>query len=145
VETLGRYTRFYLGRSSANQGSPVCEPVTVEKFRPHGRFVLIKLAGIDSPEAASLLGRSVLYVERREMPPLGPGEYYYADLLGCQVCDESGQEMGRVADVFATAAHDVIVVRTGERDWMLPVVDPYVVSMDLDIGEIRVRVPEGGL
>ena len=135
---LEGYTRFYLERDGR------LEPVEVERSRPHGRFVLVKFAGYDTPEAVRALTHAVLYVERSELPPLGEDEYYHVDLLGCTVRDEVGRDLGTVEDVFFTGAHDVLVIRGGgRREWMLPVVSQWVIRMDLDEGTIVVRVPEG--
>ncbi|RMG90671.1 MAG: 16S rRNA processing protein RimM [Candidatus Dadabacteria bacterium] len=135
---LEGYTRFYLDRGRGP------EPVGVEHHRIHGRFVLVKFEGYDTPEAARELTHAVLYVDRSELPPLGEGEYYHADLLGCEVVEENGDVLGRVADVFDSGAHDVLVIRTetgAER--MLPVVAQWVLSIDVEAGRITVRVPEG--
>ncbi len=134
---LEGYTRFYLDRDGA------VTPVEVEEHRPHGRFVLVKFRGIDTPEAARTLTHAVLCVDRDELPPLAPGEYYHVDLLGCRVVDEDGADLGRVADVFASGAHDVLVVREDRREWMLPVVARWVVSIDCDAGVVVARPPEG--
>jgi len=135
---LRGYSRVYLDRGSE------LHRISVESARPHGRFLLVKFAGVDTPEAARALAHAVLCVERAEMPPLAEGEYYHADLLGCRVVDEGGAELGRVRDVFPSGAHDVLVVgAAGGREWMLPVLASTVLEMDLGEGEIRVRVPEG--
>jgi 16S rRNA processing protein RimM len=117
--------------------------VEVESSRPHGRFLLVKFRGYDDPQAARGLAHAVLYVDRDEMPPLGEGEYYHADLLGCVVVDAAGTELGRVTDVFPAGGHDVLVVETGGREWMLPVVGSVVLAMELDAGLVRVNLPEG--
>ena len=110
---------------------------------PHGRFLLIKLAGIDSPDQARRWTHATLYVERDEMPALEQDEYYFVDLLGCRVEDEAGSDFGTVADVFASGAHDVMVVREGAREWMLPVLARWVLSIDVAGKQVVVRLPEG--
>jgi 16S rRNA processing protein RimM len=143
---LSGYTRFYLGppedRGTLDREP---EPVTLDAARANGRFLLLKFPGIDDPESASRLARSRLYVERAEMPPLEPGEYYHADLLGCRIVDSAGGELGRVDDVVPSGPYDLLVIRSGSREWMLPIVDEYVIDMDLEAGEILVSLPEGGI
>jgi 16S rRNA processing protein RimM len=132
---LEGYSRFYLARGDE------WRPVAIETHRPHGRFVLVRFAGYDSPDTARQLAHSVLYVERSEMPPLEEGEYYHADLLDACVVDEQDRELGSVVDIFPGGAHDVLVVASSDREWMLPVVSEYVLTMDLEQGKIVVRVP----
>lgn len=137
-EGLGRYGRLFLRGSSGE-----VEPADIQSWRPHDRLLLVKFSGIDTPEAARGLTNRELCVDRAELPPLESGEYYHADLLGCAVSDEGGAELGCVIDVFATAAHDVLVIRSGTRDWMLPVTGECVPEIDLETRHLTVRVPEG--
>lgn len=134
---LEGYRRFLLGRGED------LRPAEVETYRPHGRLLLVKFAGIDSPEAAQALSQQVLYVPREDLPPLEPGEYYYADLIGCRVRGEAGEELGRVADVFPSGASDVLVVEWEGGEWMLPVVSEFVLEVNPDEGEVTTRRTEG--
>lgn len=134
---LEGYTSFYLGR-----GDDI-RRVQIESHRIHGRLVLVKFRGVDTAQDARELVHQTLYVDRSEMPPLEEGEYYHADLIGCGVLDETGTELGKVVDVFATGAHDVLVVAFSGREWMLPVVSEYVVSIDVEEGRIAVRATDG--
>ncbi|MHB8764518.1 MAG: ribosome maturation factor RimM [Deferrisomatales bacterium] len=133
---LEGYTRFYLGRGDERQA------VDVEWSRPAGRHLAVKFAGVDTPEAARALTHATLYVERSELPPLGDGEYYHVDLLGCRVVDAEGRDLGRVADVVTTGAHDVLVVESAGREWLVPLVSEHVPAMDLDAGVVVVAAPE---
>jgi 16S rRNA processing protein RimM len=133
-----RYGRLFLRGPSGEAA-----PARVEAWRPHGRLLLVKFSGVDTPEAARGLTNRDLCVDRAELPPLGPDEYYHGDLLDCSVVDEGGAELGLVADVFTTAAHDVLVIRSGAAEWMLPVTAECVPQMDLGARRLTVRVPEG--
>lgn len=133
---LRGYTRFHLGRGDE------IRPAEIVGHRSHGRFLLVKFAGVDTPEAARELTHATLYVERDEMPPLEEEEYYYADLIGCRVVDETGSDLGQVTDAFSTGAHDLAVVDCQGREWMLPIVSEYVVSMDLGEGRVTVQGTE---
>lgn len=134
---LDGYTRFYLGRRDD------VRPVEVEAHRRHGRYLRVKFAGVDTPEAARLLSGQTLFLEREEMPPLAEDEYYHADLLDCRVVGEGGEDLGRVVDVMTTGETDVLVVARAGREWMLPVVSAFVASLDPERGEIATRDTEG--
>lgn len=110
----------------------------VEQGRRHGKGVVVKLAGIeDRDQAAALIGCDIA-IERDQLPPLPPGEYYWTDLEGLRVVTLEGTELGRVSHLFATGANDVLVVQ-GERERMLPFVRPDVIQrVDLEQGLIEV-------
>lgn len=106
--------------------------------RAHGKGVVARLAGVENrDEAAGLIGADVA-VLREELPDLGPGEYYWADLEGLQVRTIDGKALGIVDHLFSTGANDVIVVR-GERERLIPFIkDEVVRRIDLSRGEIEV-------
>ena len=54
-------------------------------------------------EAEMLRGQKV-YINTEDLPELEEGEFYVADLLGCNVADESGNAVGVLKDVSAPAA-----------------------------------------
>ena len=116
--------------------------IEVEGVRFQNNMVLLKLSGIDSPEEARKLSQFQLYVRREDAIPLSPGEYYVADLIGLKVLSEKGDELGTLSDVLFTAANDVYVVK-GEREILIPAVKEYVLSIDLEKGEMTVLFVEG--
>lgn len=98
--------------------------------RVHGTDVVARLEGVaDRDRAAQLRGCEVA-VPRSELPPAPEGEYYWADLIGLEVVNREGVRLGQVAEVFATGANDVLVVR-GERERLIPFVEAVVVDVDL--------------
>ncbi len=113
-------------------------PMKVEGGRPHGKGLVAKLEGLsDREEARMWLGRDIA-VERHVLPPLPPGEYYWADLEGLEVVNLEGVPLGRVASALETPAHDVMVVE-GDRQRLIPFVRGAIVKeVDLDQGTIRV-------
>ncbi|TAL16975.1 16S rRNA processing protein RimM [bacterium] len=135
---LHGYSRFFI-----DKGDKVV-PVEIEGWREADKFLLLRVAGTGDRDSAARLTGKTLYVPRSEMPPLGEGEYYYADLEGMAVVDdESGRELGEVADVKPWGDYDMLFIRSGGRTWLLPVLGEFVIDMDLGAGIIRVKVPEG--
>jgi 16S rRNA processing protein RimM len=44
------------------------------------------------------------------LPELPAGEFYWYELIGCQVESEGGLQAGTVREIWQTGAHDVLVV-----------------------------------
>ena len=62
-----------------------------------------------------------------------------ADLEGLRVVTVDGVELGTVSHLFATGANDVLVARDGERERMIPFVQPqYVTAVDFEAGVVTV-------
>lgn len=140
-EGLEGYQTFFLARGKGR--SQRVEPVEIARWRSHDKLLLVTIDGAgDRDEAATYTGATLL-VPREDLPPLEQGEYYHADLMGCSVVDEEGSKLGSVADVKPWGDYDMLVIASGTKSWMLPVIDDYVIDMKLDRRRVVVRVPEG--
>jgi 16S rRNA processing protein RimM len=105
-------------------------PVEIEQGRCTSRGVLIKLAGVDSPEEAQRYRGAELGVRRSDMPPPAPGEYYWSDLEGLEAFTPAGELLGSVDHFEMLPAHPMMVVR-GEREHLVPFVKERIVRIDL--------------
>ncbi len=119
------------------------KPYRVADVRLVHEEVLLKLRGINTPEAARELVHNLIYVPTAEAVPLPEGEYYCYQIIGLAVEDEHGDPVGEVVDVFATGSNDVYVVRDGESEYLLPAIEDVVLGIDLSQRKIRVRLLEG--
>lgn len=106
------------------------------------KFVLAKIEGIDGIDAAEAMKETVVYADRNDVP-VDEGEFFIADLIGLPVYDaDSGKLYGNVSDVFNSGASDIYTVTTPDGERMIPAVDEFVLSVDLEKG-IAVRPIEG--
>ena len=103
--------------------------------RRQGNAIVAELESIsDRDEALVLIGSKIL-IRKELLPKPKPGEYYWADLVGLQVETESGVKLGLVDHLLETGANDVLVVRDGEQERLIPFLQQQtVLSIDLDAG-----------
>jgi len=117
--------------------------VRVERVWPHkGRFVL-KLAGVDSIDAAEALRGLELRIGEEELAELPQGSYYHHQLVGLQVEDEAGAPLGTVGDVLETGAEArVLVVRSEAGETLVPFAASFVKEVDLERRRLIIEKPE---
>jgi 16S rRNA processing protein RimM len=97
-----------------------------------GRGALrVMLEGVSSAEAAAALKGRIVMIDPAELPAARPGEFYYFQALGCEVTTVGGETLGTVAEIFPTGANDVMVVRAGTREILVPVIADVIRSIDL--------------
>lgn len=109
------------------------------KGRLQGKGMVAHLPGIDDRDQAAALIGTDIHVAREQLPPPAKGEYYWVDLEGLEVVTTDNVELGRVSHLFATGANDVVVVRDGSRERLIPFVQgSYVRSVDLSAGRMVV-------
>lgn len=115
----------------------------VHSVRGHADKKIIKLEGIDNPEDAQTLAGRGLIIPAEDFPPLPENEYYWFQVLGLNVFDEDGVSYGTVADIIETGANDVYVVKDGERELLLPVIDSVIKEINLEEHKLIFHVIEG--
>lgn len=106
--------------------------------RRHGAGVVAQLQGYDDRDRAAALMGAEIAILRQQLPPPAADEFYWADLIGLQVVNSDGLELGAVADLLRTGANDVLVVR-GDHERLIPFVrGVYVTAIDLDGRRLQV-------
>ncbi|HVB79155.1 MAG TPA: ribosome maturation factor RimM [Candidatus Binataceae bacterium] len=103
----------------------------------------VVLEGIGDADAAEALRGGVVMVAATDLPPLKEGEFYYFQLVGAEVMLTDGRRLGSIEDIMSTGAHDVWVVRDGEREVLVPVIDDVVKAMDLAARRVTIEAVPG--
>lgn len=79
-------------------------------------------------------------VPHADLPATAKDEYYWADLIGLEVCNTHDQSLGHVLGLIETSANDVLRVGNGEdKERLLPFVAAVVLDVDLSARRIRVE------
>ena len=115
----------------------------VEQCRPLGNLVLIQLAGLSERGAAEGLRGWEVRIARDLLPPLGPGTFYWHELVGLPVLTEAGQELGQVTSLLTTPAHDILVITEGGGEYLIPAVGECVAGLAADGKSLIVTPPPG--
>ncbi|MBM4320690.1 MAG: 16S rRNA processing protein RimM [Deltaproteobacteria bacterium] len=123
------------------QGELREEKLLAVRATPRGP--ILRLAGVEDRTAAEQLVHGELVVPREWLPEAGEDEVYYHDLVGLRVLDRQGRALGAVAEVFDNGANDVLVVREGGRELLIPFIDEVVVEVDLEEGKLLLDPLEG--
>ena len=119
------------------------EKYDIEKVRYQNDIVLLKLKNVDIIEDAEKLKGKSIYIKREDAKSLDDGEYFIADLIGCEVYEEDTL-LGTLDDIFTAGAADVYVVKCkGKDDLLLPALKSVILETDIANKKIRVKIPEG--
>lgn len=136
AEFLSGFETLYRGREHI--------PMEIERAAVQKNMVLMKFAGVDTPEAANALRNTVLYMNREDVE-LDDDTYFIQDLQGMRVVDaDNGKEYGKLHDVLQTGANDVYEVESPEgRMLLVPVIPDVVLNVDFDADTITIRPLKG--
>lgn len=117
---------------------PEWRQVAPEECGERGEALVAKLPGVEDRDAAFAHKGWQIAVPRSEFPASGDNEFYWTDLIGLAVLDRNGLELGKVADLLDLGPHQVLRVRQGEKECLIPFVAQYVDGVDLKSRVVRV-------
>jgi 16S rRNA processing protein RimM len=115
----------------------------IMEANPQPSRVILRLKGIETIEKAQpLVGKEIL-IDKKALPKLEEGEYYWFEILGMRVETEEGRNIGRVKQIFPTGANDVYVIEGKRGEIFLPATDEVIRGVDTKKGIIQVIRMEG--
>ena len=104
---------------------------------------MIFLEGINDRTAAESLIKAILLLDTdADALPTEPDSWYDHQLVGLKVVRD-GEEVGEVVRVDHFPAQDLLIVKVGEREVMLPFVAAIVPNVDIKAGVVTVTPPVG--
>ena len=107
-----------------------------------GRIVL-KFAGVDTPEAAEELRGADICIPESAAVELEEDEFFEWQLIGCSVETVGGQPLGVVSELMRTGGTDLLTVDSSDRQYLIPFAGSICVEIDLPGKLIKVDPPEG--
>ena len=114
---------------------------SITSARPTHRGWLVLFDGVTTRNDAEALRGKQIEVDRAALE-LDDDDILLDDLVGCRVVLRDGTAWGSVAAVDA-GVQDLLVIHDGDIERLLPLVDAFVVAIDLAAGTVTVDPPEG--
>lgn len=106
--------------------------------KTHGKQLIAKLDDFDVREDSDILIGKDICIEKSQLPELDAEDFYWCDLVGLEVMDQHGQQLGSVTSVFATGANDVLVIK-GDEEILIPYIPGmYISAVNIEAGQIVV-------
>ena len=115
--------------------------LSVEKIRHIGGEIFVKFAGVNDKENAKLLTNKFLTVNRSDAAPLDDDEFYFFDIIGCEVFDGE-KKIGTVKNILRTGSNDVLEI-SGAKEILIPALKSVI--REINLPEKKIFVDMTGL
>jgi 16S rRNA processing protein RimM len=117
--------------------------VTVREFRWMNSHPVVFLEDVDDRSAAESLVRAILWIDQDGAIESSEDDAWYDhQLVGLDVIRD-GETVGRVLRVDHFPAQDLLIVRSGDREVLVPFVKAIVPEVDVAAGRVVVTPPPG--
>jgi 16S rRNA processing protein RimM len=141
-EALFSSKRWFLLPPEKRAGVVAKEPlflstqqIKIRTAKEHSDGIVAQADGVDDRNTAELLKSCRIFISRQSFPTAAKDEYYWVDLLGCEVVNREGISLGTVKDLMSTGPQTVIVaereVEGKALETLIPFVDAYVDTVSL--------------
>lgn len=119
-------------------------PVTIASHRLHKQYHLLRFEGFDHIDDVEPFKQADLKITEADLSDLPEGEYYYHEIIGCQMYTTNEEYIGVVVDIFPTGANDVWVIeRENGKEALIPYIQEVVKEIDLSTKKIYIELMEG--
>lgn len=86
----------------------------------------------------------MLQITSEQMHELPENEFYLHEIIGLNVIDEDGEEIGKIKEVLSPGANDVWVIqRVQQKDLLIPYIEEVVKKVDIANGVVTIHIMEG--
>lgn len=118
--------------------------VTIASHRRHKNFDIVKFEGLNNINDVEKYRDAELKVTRDNLVELEDDEFYYFQIIGCKVMDETRGELGVVTEILTPGANDVWVVNSKQYgEILIPYIDSVVLDVNVKDKVIQTDLPEG--
>ncbi len=144
-ERFAERRQLWLVREGPQTNPPV--EVQLINYWLHKGGVVLHFEGVDSITAAEALKGFYVAIPKADRAPLGEGEAYITDLVGCLLVDVAPAVplvVGEIEDVDRSAGPvSLLIVRSPHGETLVPFAKDYVRRIDLDGRRVEMALPEG--
>ena len=116
--------------------------LTVASARVHNGILLLSFEGIEDRNAIETLRNELLYADVDiEAPGVDEDDYHVLQLVGCKAFLVDGDEFGEVSEVLNLPGQDVLVIKSGSAETLIPFVRQLVPIVDIKARRMTVIPP----
>lgn len=122
------------------------QPLHINKAVSTGKgMVILALDEIEDLDRAEAMRGLELFIDQKELDEPGEDEYYQHDLIGLEVFTVEGSNLGVIKEILPTGSNDILVVKKGKTEHLIPAIKDVVIKVSLNDGKVVIKPLEGML
>lgn len=137
--------RFTVGETvyAVNEDGKRIELV-IDAHRIHKGFDLIRFEGHGNINDIEHLKGAQLKITEDQLTDLDEDEFYYHEIIGCDVYTNDGKKLGTITEILSPGANDVWVIKQPKgKDVLIPYISEVVIEVDIYSQKVLIEPMEG--
>ncbi|WP_211745970.1 ribosome maturation factor RimM [Paenibacillus sp. Marseille-Q4541] len=119
-------------------------PVVVDSARFHKNMYVVQFHGFGNINEVEQYKGTMLKVSAEYQTELSDGEFYFHQVVGCDVITDEGEELGTVKEILTPGANDVWVVKMKNgKELLIPYIEEVILHVDITNKKVTVHLMEG--
>ncbi|HIX02094.1 MAG TPA: ribosome maturation factor RimM [Candidatus Ligilactobacillus excrementigallinarum] len=118
--------------------------LTIKSHRKHKQFDLLSFEGLEDINLVEDLKQADLKISADQQDELTEGQYYYHEIIGLDVFDLEGNELGQISEIMQSGANDVwIIKRKQKADLLIPAIKDVVKEIQIENHKVIIDLLDG--
>ncbi|NMM49653.1 ribosome maturation factor RimM [Marinigracilibium pacificum] len=118
-------------------------PFFIESLVIKGKKGIIAFEDVETLEEAEQLKGAALFLPLEALPKLTGDQFYYHEVVGYKVVDETHGELGLVDHIINHPGQDLIAMDFKGTEILIPINDVILKGLDRDEKILKVDLPDG--
>lgn len=116
----------------------------ISGHRIHKGFDLLTFKGLNNINEVEHFKGFYLKITENQLTDLEENEFYYHEIIGCNVYKKNQEKIGFVKEILSPGANDVWVIKQEKgKDLLIPYIDDVVKEIDINEKKIIIEPLEG--
>ncbi|MBP6871645.1 MAG: 16S rRNA processing protein RimM [Bacteroidales bacterium] len=118
-------------------------PWAIEQIHFENNKANLKLTDLHDMEGAEKMVGNYIYLPVELLPKLRGNKFYYHEIIGFTVIDETHGPLGTVERVIELPNNPLLSIKSGQKEILIPISDEIILKVDRRKKQISIKAPEG--
>ena len=118
-------------------------PFFIDSFKPSGNKATVKFQDVDGIDLAARYKGCAIYLPLDMLPGLEDDQFYYHEIIGYRVVDQTVGEIGKVKDIYEANGNDLFAIDYKNKEILVPIRDEFIQKLDKYGSTVFLDLPEG--
>ncbi|MHC0037189.1 ribosome maturation factor RimM [Pseudoneobacillus sp. C159] len=116
----------------------------VASHRNHKNFDLLTFEGHENINHVEKFKGGILRIPESQLSTLEENEFYFHEIIGCEVFTLEGEEIGKIKEILTPGANDVWVIKNKSgKEILIPYIEQVVKEIDVKNKKVLIDPMEG--